>query len=129
MQLENIILNNTALDRHGWWKAIYNYDCKGKNAYIDDIFREVEASGSRYLKQLGSHLFYCLDIKKDGHCQATDTAEREGIYKESSCIDSIIIINSQGTITFSSHIINNISSNTFLKNTIKEELRIDFSCK
>ena len=31
MQPGNIILNNITLDQHGGWKAIYSYDCKGKN--------------------------------------------------------------------------------------------------
>ena len=32
IQSGNIIFNNIALDQHGGWKAIYDYDHKGKNA-------------------------------------------------------------------------------------------------
>ena len=51
VQPGNIILNNILLYRHGGWKVICDYDRKGKNAYIADIVREVEASGSRFLKR------------------------------------------------------------------------------
>ena len=51
MQPGNINLNNLALYRHGGWKAIYYCDCEGKNAYISDVVRVIEASGSRSLRK------------------------------------------------------------------------------
>ena len=64
MQPGNIILNSIALDRHGGWKTIYDYDRKENNACIADILREVEASGRRSLKQLGSILLICSTSTK-----------------------------------------------------------------
>ena len=50
-------MKKIALDRHGGWKVIYDSDFKVNKAYIADIVREVEASGSHFLEQLGSHIF------------------------------------------------------------------------
>ena len=57
MQPGNIILDNIALYRHGGCKAIYNCDREGKNAYISDVVRVIEASGSRFLEKIGSYIF------------------------------------------------------------------------